>query len=160
MMRKELRSSSKRLQDKLEALGFNNEVIELKETTRSAKDAARAVGCRVEQIAKSIVFRSGNTDRPILVIASGPNRINEKKISEMISEPLLKADADFVREKTGYAIGGVPPLGHLEAPITFIDKDLLQYEEIWAAAGTPNAVFNLAPADLQKMTDGRVISVK
>ncbi len=159
-MQEERRSSSKRLQDTLKALGFENEVIELKETTRSAKDAARAVGCRVEQIAKSIVFRSGKTNQSILVVASGPNRINEKKISEIISEPLLKADADFVKEKTGYAIGGVPPLGHAEAPLTFIDEDLLQYGEIWAAAGTPNAVFKLAPGDLQKMTDGRVISVK
>jgi len=156
----ELCSSSKKLQDTLKALGFDNEVIELKETTRSAGDAARAVGCRVEQIAKSIVFKGGKTNQSILIVASGPNRINEKKISNMISEPLLKADADFVREKTGYAIGGVPPLGHAQAPLTFIDEDLLQYEEIWAAAGTPHAVFKLAPIDLQKMTGGRIVSVK
>ncbi|MFZ0449770.1 MAG: YbaK/EbsC family protein [Desulfatiglandaceae bacterium] len=159
-MQEELRASARKFQGTLKALGFNNEVVELKETTRSARDAARAVGCRVEQIAKSIVFRGGRTNHSILVVASGPNRVNEKQISDIISEPLLKADADFVKERTGYAIGGVPPLGHAEAPVTFIDEDLLQYEEIWAAAGTPNAVFKLAPGDLQKMTDGRVISVK
>jgi prolyl-tRNA editing enzyme YbaK/EbsC (Cys-tRNA(Pro) deacylase) len=159
-MQEELRASARKFQGTLKARGFNNEVVELKETTRSARDAARAVGCRVEQIAKSIVFRGGRTNHSILVVASGPNRVNEKQISDIISEPLLKADADFVKERTGYAIGGVPPLGHAEAPVTFIDEDLLQYEEIWAAAGTPNAVFKLAPGDLQKMTDGRVISVK
>jgi prolyl-tRNA editing enzyme YbaK/EbsC (Cys-tRNA(Pro) deacylase) len=154
------RSSARRFQSTLKALGFDNEVVELEKTARTAKEAAHALGCRVEQIAKSIVFRGGLTGHSILVVASGPNRINEKKISSIISEPLLKADADFVKEKTGYTIGGVPPLGHAEAPVTFIDEDLLLYEEIWAAAGTPNAVFKLFPGDLQKMTDGKVISIK
>jgi len=137
-----------------------HQVVELPHTTRSAAEAAQAIGCRVEQIAKSLVFRGQRTHRPILVIASGPNRVNEGKIGELVSEPIGKADADFVRQRTGFVIGGVPPLAHLEPLETFIDQDLLQYEEIWAAAGNPNAVFRLTPVDLIKMTGGRVVSVK
>lgn len=155
-----LSPSVQMVQDALKALGFINEVMELQSTTRTSAEAAQAVGCRVEQIAKSIVFRGKQTDRPVLVIASGPNRVNEKKIEELISEPLGKADANFVREKTGFVIGGVPPVGHLEKIEIFIDEDLLQYEEIWAAAGSPNAVFRLTPSDLVKMTGGRVVSIK
>ncbi len=148
------------VQDALKALGFINEVMELQTTTRTSAEAAQAVGCRVEQIAKSIVFRGKQTDRPVLVIASGPNRINEKKIEALISEPIGKADANFVRQRTGFVIGGVPPVGHLEKIEIFIDEDLLKYDEIWAAAGTPNAVFKLTPSDLVKMTEGPVVSIK
>jgi len=94
------------------------------------------------------------------VIASGSNRVNEKRVGELISEPLGKADADFVRQKTGFVIGGVPPVGHAEKLEVFIDEDLLQYGEIWAAAGTPNAVFRLTPSDLVRITEGRVIGIK
>jgi Cys-tRNA(Pro) deacylase len=155
-----LSPSAQKVQDVLKALGFSNQVIELQSTTRTSAEAAQAVGCRVEQIAKSIVFQGKNTQKPILVIASGPNRVNEKKIAEFISEPLGKADADYVRKRTGFVIGGVPPIGHLEKLDIFIDEDLLQYEEIWAAAGNPNAVFMLTPSDLIKMTGGRVVSIK
>jgi len=155
-----LSPSVQKVQDALKALGFINEVMELQTTTRTSAEAAQAVGCRVEQIAKSIVFRGKQTDRPVLVIASGPNRINEKKIEALISEPIGKADANFVRQRTGFVIGGVPPVGHLEKIEIFIDEDLLKYDEIWAAAGTPNAVFKLTPSDLVKMTEGRVVSIK
>lgn len=153
-------SSVQKVQDELKRLGFSNEVVELQATTRTSAEAAQAVGCRVEQIAKSIVFRARKTDQPVLVIASGPNRVNEKKIGELISGPLGKADADYVRQTTGFVIGGVPPVGHLEKLEVFIDEDLLQYEEIWAAAGSPHAVFRLTPSDLVKMTEGRVVSIK
>jgi prolyl-tRNA editing enzyme YbaK/EbsC (Cys-tRNA(Pro) deacylase) len=133
--------------------------VELPASTRTAAEAAQAIGCRVEQIAKSLVFRSAQTDRPVLVIASGPNRVNEKKMGELFGEPIGKADAEYVRQRTGFVIGGVPPLGHLEALPTYVDEDLLRNEEIWAAAGTPNAVFCLTPADLVKITAGQVISV-
>jgi Cys-tRNA(Pro) deacylase len=152
--------SAQKVQDALNGLGFSNQVIELQSTTRTSAEAAQAVGCRVEQIAKSIVFQGQQTHKPILVIASGPNRVNEKRIAKFISEPLGKADADYVRKKTGFVIGGVPPIGHLEKLEIFIDEDLLQYNEIWAAAGTPNAVFKLTPSDLIKMTGGRVVSIK
>ncbi len=155
-----LSPSVQKVQEALKALGFSYEPLELQSTTRTSAEAAQAVGCRVEQIAKSIVFRGKQTDRPVLVIASGPNRIDEKKVETWISEPIGKADANFVREKTGFVIGGVPPVGHLEKIEIFIDEDLLKYDEIWAAAGTPNAVFKLTPLDLVKMTGGRVITIK
>jgi len=156
----ELSSSAKKVQEVLKVLGLELQVVELQETTRTSADAARAVGCEVGQIAKSLVFRGQRTQRPILVIASGSNRVNEKRVGELISEPLGKADADFVRQRTGFVIGGVPPVGHAEKLEVFIDEDLLRYSEIWAAAGTPNAVFRLTPSDLVRMTEGRVIGIK
>ena len=151
---------AQKVQVALRTLGFPHEVIELSQTTRSAAEAAQAIGCKVEEIAKSLIFKGKRTNKAILVIASGPNRVNEKKISEFLSEPVKMADADFVRQKTGFTIGGVPPIAHRERLETIIDEDLLQFEEIWAAAGTPNAVFKLSPAELKKMTGGSVISIK
>jgi len=156
----QLSSSAKKVQEVLKVLGLELQVVELQETTRTSADAARAVGCEVGQIAKSLVFRGQRTQRPILVIASGSNRVNEKRVGELISEPLGKANADFVRQKTGFVIGGVPPVGHAEKLEVFIDEDLLRYSEIWAAAGTPNAVFRLTPSDLVRITEGRVIGIK
>jgi len=155
-----LSPSVQKVQDTLKALGSPNDVLELQSTTRTSAEAAQAVGCSVGQIAKSIVFRATQTDKPILVIASGSNRVNEKRIESFISEPLGKADADYVRKHTGFVIGGVPPIGHLEKIEIFIDQDLLSYEEIWAAAGSPHAVFKLTPSDLVKMTGGRVVGIK
>jgi len=151
---------AQKVQVALRTLGFPHEVIELPHTTRSAAEAGQAIGCKIEEIAKSLVFKGKHTNRPTLVIASGPNRVSEKKISEFLSEPVKMADADFVRQKTGFTIGGVPPIAHRERLETIIDEDLLQFEEIWAAAGTPNAVFKLSPAELKKMTGGSVISIK
>jgi prolyl-tRNA editing enzyme YbaK/EbsC (Cys-tRNA(Pro) deacylase) len=159
-MTTQLSPSVQKVQDAIRTLGFSVEVVELEATTRTSADAAQAVGCKVEQIAKSLVFKTKITHRPFLVIASGSNRVNEKRMAEVISEPLGKADADFVRQHTGFAIGGVPPVGHLEKLEIFIDEDLLKYEEIWAAAGSPHAVFKLTSSDLIKMTGGRVISIK
>ena len=155
-----LNPSVQKVQEALKALGFLNEVLELQSTTRTSAEAAQAVGCRVEQIAKSIVFQGKQTQKPVLVIAGGTNRVSEKRIAEFILEPLGKADADFVRKTTGFVIGGVPPIGHLEKLEIYIDEDLLKYNEIWAAAGSPNAVFKLTPSDLVKMTGGRVVSIK
>lgn len=155
-----LSPSAQKVQDTLKALGFSYQVIELPQTTRSAAEAAQAIGCRVEQIAKSLIFKGKHSQRPILIIASGPNRVNEARMSAYLSEPIERADADFVRQRTGFVIGGVPPVGHLEPLATFIDEDLLQYDEIWAAAGHPHAVFRLTPADLVKMTGGRVVAIK
>ncbi len=155
-----LSPSPQKVQEALKALGFENRVVELQVTTRTSAEAAQAVGCKVEQIAKSILFRGKESDKPILVIASGPNRVNEERIAEYISEPLAKADANYVRKHTGFVIGGVPPIGHLEKIEIFIDEDLLKYEEIWAAAGSPNAVFKLTPTELIRMTGGRVVAIK
>ena len=158
-MSQELSSSAQRVQDALREQGFSCRVVELPDSTRTAKEAAQAIGCTVEQIVKSLVFKTRQSEQPILVVASGPNRVNEKRLGELIGEPIEKADANFVRQRTGFAIGGVAPLGHSERLQTFIDEDLLRYDEIWAAAGTPFTVFRLTPADLQVMTGGQVVSV-
>jgi prolyl-tRNA editing enzyme YbaK/EbsC (Cys-tRNA(Pro) deacylase) len=155
-----LSPSAQRVQDALQTLGISLQVVELPTTTRTSVDAAAAVGCEVAQIAKSVVFRTKNTHRPVLVIASGANRVNEHKLGEYVAEPVEKPDADFVRQRTGFVIGGVPPIGHQEPLDIFVDEDLLQYAEIWAAAGTPNAVFCLTPVDLVRMTGGRVVNIR
>jgi prolyl-tRNA editing enzyme YbaK/EbsC (Cys-tRNA(Pro) deacylase) len=155
-----LSSSARKVQEALKILGVGCEVREMDETTRSAQDAARSIGCNVGQIAKSLVFKGADTRQAVLVITSGSNRVDEKKLSELLGEPILKADADFVRQQTGFAIGGVPPVGHAQPIVVFIDEDLLTYTEIWAAAGTPQAVFRLTPRELQRITNGRVVCVK
>jgi len=154
-----LSPSALKVQKALNAIGLTLEVVELPASTRTAQEAAQAVGCQVGQIAKSIIFRAEISHRPILVIASGSNRVNEKVIEALVGEAIAKADADFVRQRTGFVIGGVPPIGHSEHLETFIDQDLLAYQEIWAAAGTPHAVFRLNPGDLMRMTSGIVIRV-
>ena len=158
-MAKVLSAAAQRVQDALKAMGVTSQVVELPESTRSAAEAAQAIGCRVEQIVKSLVFRGRSTNRPILAVVSGGNRVDEEKLAMLVAEPVAKADAEYVRQRTGFAIGGVPPVGHAESLVCVVDEDLLQYEQIWAAAGTPRAVFQLTPADLQRITDGRVVSV-
>jgi prolyl-tRNA editing enzyme YbaK/EbsC (Cys-tRNA(Pro) deacylase) len=155
-----LSPSAQKVQDILKALGFANRVVEMPNTTRTSADAAQAVGCEIGQIVKSIIFKGKQSGRAILVATSGANRVKEKKIAALIAEPIEKPDADFVRAQTGFAIGGVPPVGHTQKIVTLIDEDLLQYGEIWAAAGTSNAVFKLTPAELVKMTGGQVASVR
>lgn len=112
------------------------------------------------QIAKSVVFRAVGMNRAVLVIASGANRVDEKLVAAALGDRIAKADAAFVRDKTGFAIGGVAPVGHTEKPVTLIDEDLLGHAEIWAAAGTPNSVFRLTPQALVAMTGGRVTAIK
>ena len=158
-MNSELSRSARRVQDALAAHGVPCQVVELPNTTRTAQEAAQAIGCTVAQIVKSLVFQGRESGAPLLVVASGSNRVDEKKLRALVGEKIRRPDAEFVREKTGYVIGGVPPLGHAVALQTFIDRDLLQYEEIWAAAGTPNAVFRLTPAILQTITGGDVVDL-
>jgi Cys-tRNA(Pro) deacylase len=154
-----LNTSVRKVEKALKAHGLECQVLNMKETTRSAQDAANSLGCRVEQIVKSLVFMTQKTKKPILVLASGANRVNPKKIRNFLSEPIKMADPDFVRSKTGFTVGGVPPLGHSSSLETFIDEDLLKYPDIWAAAGSSNTMFKLSPDDLQKITRGQVISV-
>jgi len=156
----DLRPSAQKVQDALKAIGINCQVMELPANTRTAQEAAQAIGCQVGQIVKSLVFKGKLTQKPILVLASGSNHVDEKLLIRWVFEPVEKADADFVRMWTGFAIGGIPPVGHVEPLQTFIDEDLLQYAEIWAAAGTPHAVFKLNPNDLKRITSGQEISVK
>lgn len=154
-----LSASAQRFQEMLRQRGFAHRVVELPDSTRTAKEAAQAVGCHVAQIVKSLVFKGGQSQKPFLALASGPLRVDERRLSELVGEPIEKADADFVRQHTGFVVGGVPPLGHRERVATFIDETLLQHETLWAAAGTPHAVFQLTPADLQTMTDGQVVAI-
>lgn len=139
-------------------LGPRFAVLEFDAGTRTGDEAAAAIGCTVAEIAKSLVFRSAS-GRSVLVIASGANRVDEKKVAALIGEPIGRADADFVRKATGFAIGGVPPVAHAEPPIALIDKALMGYAEIWAAAGTPNAVFRLTPADLVELTRATIAPI-
>ncbi|WP_058303438.1 YbaK/EbsC family protein [Gorillibacterium timonense] len=155
-----LLASAQKVQDKLVELGYSNRIVELPDSARTAQEAADAIGCEVAQIAKSIIFRLQDADAPLLVVACGSNRVNEKELSIRLNDKLLKADADFVRERTGFVIGGVAPVGHLTESITFIDEDLYQFKTIWAAAGHPKAVFELTPEELLEMTGGEVIRIK
>lgn len=157
----EISNSAKKVQDALKAAGIEAKVVELPDSTRTAVEAAQAIGMTVAQIVKSLVFRGQTSGKAILIEASGINRVNEKAVAAILGEPIGKADADFVREQTGYAIGGIPPLGHdHEMGAVLIDEDLLQYEELWAAAGTPHAVFRLTPDELIKIAGGKVVSIK
>jgi len=158
-MTSKLSDSAKRVQDFLLAKGFSFEIKELPGLTRTAQEAADSVGCAVAQIAKSLVFREKETDLPILVIASGSNRVDLAKIEKETGLKLGKADGNYVKERVGYAIGGVPPVGHNEPLETILDPDLKKYEVVWAAAGTPFAVFQLKPTDLEPLTNGRWINL-
>ena len=158
-MADELRKSARHVQDFFRAQGFPFEVQELPGSTRTAREAADSVGCQVAQIAKSLVFKNKATGEPVLVIASGTNRVDVKKIRAATGLALGRADGSYVKEKVGFAIGGVPPAGHIQPLETLLDPDLKQYDVIWAAAGTPFAVFRLQPADLQPLTGGRWVEL-
>ena len=141
------------------ALGDEFEVLEFEESTRTAADAAAAIGCTVAQIAKSMIFRAAETDRPVLVITSGSVRVDASKVANLLGEGVKRASPEFVRDNTGYAIGGVPPVAHRVQPIVLIDETLFNLECLWAAAGTPNAVFRLLPDDLSRLTAGVVADI-
>jgi prolyl-tRNA editing enzyme YbaK/EbsC (Cys-tRNA(Pro) deacylase) len=158
-MKAQLSDSAKRVQDFLHNKGFSFEVKELPGSTRTAQEAAESIGCSVPQIAKSLVFKDQKTDRPILVIASGSNRVDVMKIQKSTGLKLGRADGNYVKKRVGYAIGGVPPVGHIEPLKTILDPDLKKYDVIWAAAGTPFAVFMLKPGDLEALTDGKWVDL-
>jgi prolyl-tRNA editing enzyme YbaK/EbsC (Cys-tRNA(Pro) deacylase) len=156
----EISPTAQKFQEILNSLGYEFTVIEFTESTRTAQEAADRVGCTLGQIVKSLIFKGQSTGKPILVLTSGVNRVDEKQISAYAGESIGRADAEFVRAATGFAIGGVPPIGHLQPMETYFDEDLLQYATIWAAAGTPKAVFELTPAALQRITAGKAVRVK
>jgi prolyl-tRNA editing enzyme YbaK/EbsC (Cys-tRNA(Pro) deacylase) len=139
-------------------LGPDFQVLEFEASTRTSQEAAAAIGCTVGEIAKALIFKSAE-GRAVLVIASGVNRVDEKKVQTLLGQRISRADADFVRDRTGFAIGGVPPVGHASRPVVLIDRDLERFPYVWAAGGTPNAVFRIAPADLIHLTQGRVVDV-
>lgn len=155
----ELSRSARRVQEALIAQGVELNIVELPVSTRTASDAAEAMGCEVGQIAKSLVLRGEDSNQTYLVITSGSNRLDLDHLAGALSEPVMMADADLVRERTGFSIGGVPPIGHMTPVFTHIDRDLLQFDFIWAAAGTPNAVFRLTPKQLLAIAGDSVITV-
>jgi Cys-tRNA(Pro) deacylase len=140
------------------ALGPEFQVLEFEASTRTSLDAAAAIGCTVAEIAKSLIFKSAQ-GRAVLVIVSGVNRVDEKKVGALLGKKIGRADADFVREATGFTIGGVPPVAHATPPIVLIDQDLQRFPIVWAAAGTSNAVFRITPADLIRLTQGQVADI-
>ena len=140
------------------ALGPSFTVVEFDESTHTAQDAADAIGCDLAQIAKSILFRSAS-GKPVLVIASGTNRVDEKKVKALLGEKIERASPDFVKETTGFEVGGVPPLGHSSACVVYLDGDLKAYPTLWAAGGTPNAVFEIGFAKLAEMSGAMVADI-
>ena len=153
-----LPDSARRVALLLRERGHTGQIVMLSETGKTSAEAAAGLGCEVAQIAKSILFRRREDDAPVLVVASGANRVDEKKVAAQVGE-IGRADAKFVREKTGYAIGGVCPIGHATPPVTLIDADLLTLDTLWAAAGHPHAVFNLSPQELVALTGAPVADV-
>lgn len=151
-------SASERVQQALQHLGINAEVIVLEESARTAQQAADALGTTVAQIIKSLIFMAG--DAPLLVEASGSNRVDTQKIEVLLDVPVRRANANEVRHWTGFAIGGVPPVGHAHPIKTLIDQDLMQYDDIFAAGGTPESIFKTTPSDLVKMTNGQLADIK
>ncbi|MFB6286384.1 MAG: YbaK/EbsC family protein [Candidatus Bipolaricaulia bacterium] len=151
-------SAAERVRNALTELGLDARIQELPDSTRTAEQAAQAVGMTVGQIVKSLVFMTD--EEPLLVCASGANRVSIPKLDQLVEGTVRQASPDEVRSATGFAIGGVPPTGFARPLVTFIDRDLMQYEEICAAAGTPHAVFRTTPLDLQRMTDGAFADLK
>jgi prolyl-tRNA editing enzyme YbaK/EbsC (Cys-tRNA(Pro) deacylase) len=141
------------------ARGLSVDVVQMAESTRTAEDAAAACGCAVAQIVKSLVFRGAASGRPYLMLVSGSNRLDEKGVAAALGESLTRPDAAYVRDVTGFAIGGIPPLGHDTPMQVFIDEDLLGYDTVWAAAGTPRAVFAVDPKRLAEAAGARAMKV-
>ncbi|WP_394779417.1 YbaK/EbsC family protein [Undibacterium sp.] len=153
-----LPETAQRVADLLKTMGHEQAIVMLPATGKTSAEAAAGLGCSVAEIAKSIVFRRLSDDAAVMVVASGINRVDENKVAALVG-PLGKADARFVKERIGYAIGGVSPVGHLEKTVMLIDEDLMQYTDVWAAAGHPHAVFRLTPAQLVAMTGAPVADV-
>lgn len=149
-----------RVRAALEAAGLATDIREFDASTRTSADAAAAIGCEIAQIAKSLIFKGAQSGRAILIVASGVNRVDEGRVAQALGEKIVKADADFVRAETGFAIGGVAPVAHAGPVTILVDADLLAHAEIWAAAGAPNAVFRLTPAELVRITGGKVAAIR
>jgi prolyl-tRNA editing enzyme YbaK/EbsC (Cys-tRNA(Pro) deacylase) len=155
----ELPASARRVQDALAQRGSAARVREMPESTRTAAEAAAACDCPEGAIVKSLVFRGAGSGQGVLVLTSGANRVHEKRLGRQLGEKLERADADFVRTATGFAIGGVPPLGHATGMRVVMDRDLFGFSEIWAAAGTPRAVFPTTPDEIARLTGAEVLDV-
>lgn len=153
------KSSVERVRAAAMAAGLDINIVEMPGSTRTAEDAAKACGCTVGEIVKSLIFRGKASGQPVLLLVSGTNRVDESVVAETIGEKLGRADADWVRETTGFAIGGVSPLGHTAPVRTFMDRDLMTYQQVWAAAGSPRSVFAVAPDALVQATGADIIAM-
>lgn len=158
-MSEPMKSASQRVATAARAQGLDVSIVTHAQSTRTADEAAAACGCIVGQIVKSLVFQGKTSGAPILLLVSGANRVNEKGVAAIIGEALKRPDAQFVRDVTGFAIGGIPPLGHDTPLKTFIDQDLLAFPTVWAAAGTPESVFEVDPRALQAATSAVILNV-
>ncbi len=152
-----MKAAAARVAEALAQAGVETEVREHAESTRTAQEAADAIGTTLGQIVKTLVFLSG--DQPVLALVSGDNRVDTQRLGEIAGGTIKRASADDVRAATGYAIGGVPPVGHPTQLATYMDQDLMRFEEVWAAAGTPNTVFRITPAELQRITGATVVDL-
>ncbi|MFC1727031.1 YbaK/EbsC family protein [Patescibacteria group bacterium] len=150
---------SQKVQDALNRLNIESRIIKLKKPARTALEAAEALNCQLGQIAKSLVFRGKETQKPFLLIVSGVNHVSEPGMNHRLGEAIEIANPNYVQEKTGFAIGGVPPLGHIQPIITFLDQDLFRHQEIWAAGGTPQTVFKITPKQLEQFTQGEIVKI-
>ena len=155
----DLKPASRRVAEAAEKAGLSINIVTHYQSTRTAEEAAAACGCGVGQIVKSLVFQGKTSGAPVLLLVSGANRVNEKAVGRHIGEALKRPDATFVRDATGFAIGGIPPLGHASPLKTYVDQALLQYATVWAAAGTPESVFEVEPSALVEATAASVIEV-
>jgi len=155
----DLKPAAQRVQDALRDKGLDCQVRHMPQATRSADEAAAACGCSVGQIVKSLVFRGAASGRPYLLLVSGANRVDQEGVAQVIGEALRRTDANDVRDITGFAIGGIPPLGHKTPLTTYMDAALLAYALVWAAAGTPDAVFPVAPERLAAAAGASIISL-
>lgn len=152
-------SSVERVRAALRTAGLDAEIVELPGAARTARAAAEHLGCEVGQIANSLVFRARASGEPLLVMSSGARRVDLERLAARLGEPVAKADAEYVRAQTGFAIGGVPPVGHASALRTFVEQALAGYAELWAAAGHPHTVFRLTYAELLRITGGTAVDV-
>ena len=155
----EMKDASRRVVEGAQALGIEIEVRDTGRSTRTAQEAADVCGCALGQIVKSLLFRGKVTGKPYLLLVSGANRVDEKGVAAVIGEALMRPDGQYVRDMTGYAIGGVPPFAHKERIATYVDRDLLAFDAVWAAAGTPESMFAVAPDALARTTGGQVIQM-
>lgn len=151
---------SDKVKTSLKNLNIDCEIVTFNQSTKTAYQAAKALNCDISQIVKSLVFKGKTSNKPYLILVSGINRVDEEKVSKIIGEFIEKADADFVKEKTGFTIGGVAPIGYKDIIDVYIDKDLLNFEFVWAAAGTPNSVFKIDSNTLVKVTNAKIIEIK
>ena len=154
-----LQPSARKVQSALAAAGVPARIVALSVAARTSQQAADALGIAVGQIAKSLVFRGAQSGRAVLVIAAGDRRVDEAKIAAQLGESIERARPEFVREHSGFAIGGVAPLGHAQPMVTFIDSSLRRFTEVWAAGGTPHTVFPIAPVDLLRVAGGTELDV-